>query len=89
MGVQALSLGVPVIAMDTGGVRVWAQEGVILVNRGDVSAMARSIAKLDSDSQEALRLGTRGQRFVQNRFDAVTFRSAWLKLCEQTEPVGS
>jgi len=66
LGVEALAQGVPVIAMDRGGVREWASDGTLLV--GDVSGMAEAIRALDQDPALALTLGEAGRLSVAERF---------------------
>ena len=76
-GLEALAEGLPVIAMVTGGVAEWAQEGVIRVPAGDVGAMAEALAGLESDGPGAWALGEAGRRAVEQRARPEAFAAAW------------
>ena len=65
-GVEALSMGTPVIAKPTGGMADWCQDGCILVNT--VPEMVSAIQHLDRHPAEAVRLGRDGFRSVRQKF---------------------
>ncbi len=68
VGLEALAMGTPVIAMATGGMNDWAGAGTIVVPPGDVAAMAAAIQDLSADGQGALRLGAAGAAMVGERY---------------------
>ena len=68
VGLEALAMGTPVIAMATGGMGDWADAGTIVVPPGDVAAMAAAIHDLGSDELKALHLGAAGAAMVRERF---------------------
>ena len=68
VGLEALAMGTPVIAMATGGMNDWAGAGTIVVPPNDVSAMAAAIQQLASDGEAAQRLGAEGAAMVRERF---------------------
>ncbi len=56
----------------------------LLVQRGDVNAIARSILRLHDDASLARRLGDAGQQLVTSRFDAATFAKSLDDIYHQT-----
>lgn len=68
---EAMSLGLPVVAADGGGVREMVEEGVtgLLVPPGDAAAMARAVAWALSHAREAREMGEAGKRRVREKFD--------------------
>jgi len=68
VGVEALAMGTPVIAMGTGGMSDWSDAGTIVVAPGDVKAMAAAIHDLSCDDQGALQLGAAGAAMVRERY---------------------
>jgi len=68
VGVEALAMGTPVIAMETGGMSDWSDAGTIRVAPGDVKAMAAAIRDLSCDDQGALHLGAAGAAMVRERY---------------------
>lgn len=82
-GLEALAVGTPVIAMDTGGVREWAEAGAILVPPGDVDAMAAGIAALQHDPDRARALGEAGRQDVTARFAREAVLARWEALLEE------
>jgi glycosyltransferase involved in cell wall biosynthesis len=68
VGVETLAEGTPVVLAATGGVDDWAGAGCVRVAPGDVEAMARVIARLAADPDEALRLGEEGREAVRRGF---------------------
>ncbi len=68
---EAMSVGVPVVATRVGGIPETVIEGVtgILVDRHDVTGLATAIVRLLTDSDLARRMGERGQAWLYQRFD--------------------
>lgn len=71
-GVEAHSMGRPVVAFNVGGVSDWLQDGVngSLVPPRDVSGLARAIMDLLSNPARSAAVGRNGQRMVGERFRA-------------------
>ncbi len=65
VGLEALSVGTPVIVMDGGGTGDWSGPGCIRVAAGDVAAMSQAIVRLSRDAEPELRLGKEGWRHAQ------------------------
>lgn len=68
VGVEALARATPVIVARTGGVAEWSHRGCLVVDPGDVTAMADAIRDLASDPRLAVRLGLDGRDMVAERF---------------------
>ncbi|HJN75200.1 MAG TPA: glycosyltransferase family 4 protein [Myxococcota bacterium] len=66
VGVEALAVGTPVIAMARGGIPEWAQAGVILVE--DEDQMSEALARLSADPDQAARLGREGWERVRETY---------------------
>ncbi|MBC7247348.1 MAG: glycosyltransferase [Actinobacteria bacterium] len=68
---EAMSLGLPVVAADGGGVREIVEEGVtgLVVPPGDAAAMARAVSWALSHAREAREMGEAGRRRARERFD--------------------
>ena len=66
VGVEALAVGTPVIAMPRGGVPEWAEAGVIRVE--DEDQMAEALGRLRADPALCGRLGREGWEHVRERF---------------------
>lgn len=68
---EAMSLGLPVVAADGGGVREIVEEGVtgLVVPPGDAAAMARAVLWALSHAREAREMGEAGRRRARERFD--------------------
>ena len=65
---EALACGVPVVAYDLPALReVWGQ-GVVMVPKGDVAALADSVARLLVDEGRLVKLGAEGRSYVA-RYD--------------------
>lgn len=64
IGVEALSLGTPVIASDVGGISQWLRHGEngLLVPPNDSSALAMEIEQLLRSPERCRELGSNGQR---------------------------
>ena len=70
VGIEAFSAGRPVVASATGGVADWLQDGVsgILVEPGDVGALARALEELLADPERQSAMGDAGRERVAARF---------------------
>jgi glycosyltransferase involved in cell wall biosynthesis len=77
---EAMALGVPVVATDVGSVAGVVVDGVTgrLIAPDDASQLAAAIGELLSDPDEAEGLGRAGQAAVSTRFDAATAAAAHL-----------
>ena len=87
LGVEALAQGTPVILMKSGGAVEWAEEGVILIERGDVEGFAAAIRMLWENPEKALELGSAGKEWVRrfcSREPLYAKRKEWLyrKACD-------
>src|SRR5207248_9118420 len=71
---EAMGMGLPVIATPTGGVTEVVQEGetCYLVPRDDLAALADRIRRLRADRGLRLRMGAAGRRRVEAHFNAQT-----------------
>ncbi|MBN2026827.1 MAG: glycosyltransferase [Actinobacteria bacterium] len=69
--IEAMALGLPVVAADAGGVREIVREGStgLVVPPGDVRAMREAMVELLSDPEEAARMGRAGRELAAERFD--------------------
>ena len=72
VGLEALAMGVPVIASRTGGVTDWLVDGHngLLVEPGSASELARAADRLAGDAALARRLGRAGRQMVERKFDS-------------------
>jgi len=68
LGVEALAMGTPVVAMVRGGMTDWADHGTLCVDPGDVSGMAAGIQALHADPDKAAVLGREGWASVRERY---------------------
>lgn len=68
IGVEALARATPVIVGRSGGTDDWTDAGCIVVERGDVGAMAGALSELAHDPGRAVRLGRSGREMVVERF---------------------
>ena len=66
VGVEALAVGTPVIAMARGGVPEWAREGVVLVQ--DEASMTEALARISADDRLAAELGRAGWASVREAY---------------------
>ena len=69
-GIEALALGRPVVASDTGGVRDWLEDGLSgrLVPPGDARALADALRELLEDDRRADAMGAAGRDAVNAHF---------------------
>jgi glycosyltransferase involved in cell wall biosynthesis len=76
---EAMAMGVPVVASDVGGIPDAVQDGItgLLVPPGDAEALASALIRVLDDRDFAIRLGTTGRRRVLEEFDA---HSGWRRL---------
>lgn len=67
---EAMAMGLPVVASDVGGIYTLIKDGQngFLVPPADPSALAKAIGKLLDDEGLAKRMGQAGQRMVQRKF---------------------
>ena len=67
---EALGAGLPVVATDVGGVSdvVIDDETGLLVEPGDIEAMARALERLDSDPALRGRMGDAGRKLIGERY---------------------
>jgi glycosyltransferase involved in cell wall biosynthesis len=81
---EAMAVGVPVVATDTGGIPELVVDGVtgLLVPQQSPSALADAVARISADRGLALRLGTAGAHHVREEFDAATIARRLLDLMQ-------
>lgn len=68
LGIEALSQATPVIVSRSGGTAEWSGAGCLVVDPGDVGAMAEAIRTLADEPEVARELGRAGQAMVAERF---------------------
>jgi glycosyltransferase involved in cell wall biosynthesis len=68
VGIEALSHGTPVIVCRSGGTGEWSDAGCLVVEPGDIDAMAEAISALAEDPAQATALGAMGREMVAERF---------------------
>jgi glycosyltransferase involved in cell wall biosynthesis len=73
---ESMTLGVPVVAFDVGGVREVVGDTGILVPPEDVSGMADAILELLDDPDRRRALATMAQERVRQRFDVGQFQES-------------
>ncbi len=80
-GVEALCVGVPVVAFDVGGISEWLIDGETgyLVPPLDVEAMAKKMCILLDDDELARKMGQRGALFVRDRFAPEKFLDSLMR----------
>ncbi len=68
---EAMSMGLPVISTDVGGVREAVLEGItgFVVPRHNPSLMAEAMIKIANDKELRISLGNRGQKLCQTNFE--------------------
>ncbi len=69
--IEAMAMGVPVVAADAGGVREIVEDGVtgMLVPPGDVKSMVRAMLGLLADASKGRAMGERGRERALRRFE--------------------
>jgi glycosyltransferase involved in cell wall biosynthesis len=72
VGIEAMTLGKPVVAFDVGGVSEVVEHGVTgyLLSFGDYGAMAGAVCALLEDPQAAARMGLAGRAGAEQKFNA-------------------
>jgi glycosyltransferase involved in cell wall biosynthesis len=70
---EAMALGVPVVAFDSGGLREELGPTGILVPPGDINAMAQAVVNLVKDEAQRRRLATAAKRRVETTFGIQAF----------------
>lgn len=85
VGLEALSMGVPVVASDVGGVRDWlvSEHSGLLVPPGSPEELSRAAGRLGDDPSLAARLGRNGQRRVARDFAPQRQVGRLLKIYQQ------
>lgn len=84
LGLQALSVGTPVILFPSGGTGDWSAAGCVSV--GSVAEMAAAISALSADPDRAVALGAAGQAAVRARFSEDAQVAALLAVYEAAQP---
>lgn len=79
-GLEALSLGVPVIASAAGGALEWLEPGGLSVPPGDAGALARAARRLARDAELARELGRLGRRRAERDFAPEPILRRWLEI---------
>ncbi len=81
-GIEAMSVGTPVVAFDVGGVSEWLEDGIngLLVPERDTSAMANAIDTLIADESLRKTLGENAKKIVLEKYPAEKFLENFRKL---------
>jgi glycosyltransferase involved in cell wall biosynthesis len=81
---EAMAVGIPVVATDTGGIPELVVEGVtgLLVPQQSPAALANAVARLDADPDLGRSLGTAGEKHVREEFDAGVIAQRLLDLMQ-------
>lgn len=79
---EPLSLGIPVIGSDLGGIPELLEEGGVTVPPGEAASLATAIADLWEQPGEARELGVRGRGFVERKHSARAFTVAFAALVD-------
>lgn len=85
---EAQACEVPVVGMDTGGVRETLVEGQtgFVVEQGDLQGMASVIAELLADPCRRARIGRAGRKFVAEQLSTEATVSGYMRVLEKTAP---
>jgi glycosyltransferase involved in cell wall biosynthesis len=69
--IEAMALGIPVVATDVGGTREIVEHGRtgLLVPAGDAAALAEAVLQLLNDPESARRMAQAGRARVEQEFD--------------------
>lgn len=83
---EAQACEVPVVAMDTGGVRETLIEGQtgLVVEQGDLQGMACAVATLLKNPGRRMRIGRAGRTFVAEQLSAEATVQAYLRVLSRT-----
>ena len=84
IGVEALAVGTPVIAMLRGGMFDWADAGVIPIQPGNVQGMSDAISLLTDEPNTAIKLGRAGKTHVASMFKTEDLMNKLDQLYEST-----
>jgi L-malate glycosyltransferase len=86
--VEAMAVGLPVVATSTGGAREIIEDGVTgkLVTVGDVAALAEAIGALLRDEEARRGMGARGRERARSHFSLERMTSATEALYEEVLP---
>jgi len=80
---EAMAAGVPVVATRAGGVEEVLGGGGVVVQRGDVQAVAGALARVLGDGGEAARLGEAGRARARDEFTRERMVAATVALWEE------
>jgi glycosyltransferase involved in cell wall biosynthesis len=82
---EAMAVGLPVIATDVGGIREQVADGLTgrVVPRGDSGALAQALLELARDSERRIRWGAAGRERVAARFGLQRMVAAYRRVCLQ------
>jgi glycosyltransferase involved in cell wall biosynthesis len=80
LGVEALAVGTPVIAVDRGGIGDWSTRGCIVVPPNDRAALTEAVMQLAADPERALHLGREGQSAIEEKLGREVLASKLLRL---------
>jgi glycosyltransferase involved in cell wall biosynthesis len=80
--VEAMAVGLPVVASAVGGIPELVQDGItgLLIATGDEAALAEALDRLLQDPELRRRLGAAGRQHATERFDIPRFHAAHLEL---------
>ena len=84
VGIEAMAHERPVVAYDVGGVREWLipdQTG-LLVERGDITGLARAVQVLLDQPERGRALGQQGRHIAQSRFSPARHLQDFLAVAE-------
>jgi glycosyltransferase involved in cell wall biosynthesis len=82
---EAMALGVPVVASDAGGIPEVVEDGVtgVLVATGDHEGLSRAILDLVDAPERAEQMGAAGRRRVEERFTIERMQRQYVELYEK------
>lgn len=81
-GIEAMSLGLPVVGFRVGGVSEWLRDGFngILVPERDTAAMAQAIDRLFSDVALRKKLGEQGRAYIASAYSTEKYLTDFAQL---------
>ena len=87
---EAMALGLPVVAFDVGGVREQlrpddSRPGGIICPPGDVAALAQGVLAILHDDMLAKKLGAAAKEIVEETFSLDSVAARHLEMYEQTQ----
>src|SRR5262249_24561765 len=80
---EAMAAGVPVVATRAGGVEGGLGGGGVVIERGDVEGVARALARVLGDRDEAARLGAAGRARARDQFTRERMVASTVALWEE------